>query len=534
MNLLSKNKRMILYSAFAIVFLLLWFFYQSYHHYVSITSDSTTMLPVAADLINGNVFLKGWVLGTNNFIFTETIFYSFGLLLGFGYSTLIHAVPALFYALFILSMLFIFIYKDNDYKSVQFKDKIILFILYIILAGLVPFQSAYTLLNPNSHNNLYFWTILAWFLIIRYFDTAKKRYLVSFIIIAVLSAFSEDVTIMALFAPLGLYCLYGIWKDAQKRKNYIIVLCAVAVCFLAAKSAAYMIKHTGGLVTRGLPIGSAIKDSLGRFVEFIPQLSVLFGFDGLQSVGFTDLSHIYNLFMLITMVLWLASIVYNTVRFKDLSRMDKFLYLASVVNIAGCLFTNVGVHYRYIVLAYLFGTMLLIKTVLRLCAGKQIHSIRNIIAKIVIAAVVCLTVFGYRFSVIPKLYAAGTAQTGVAKIINDKGYGNGYGDFWCASLISYDTGFQTSIYPIIMRKDKNYPYAGKIYPYVELIKKDWYKEKDKHFIITFKDQGSEYIKNDIMFSLLGQPDDSFIYENYEAFYWKKDISDFLTDSYTKK
>ena len=108
----------------------------------------------------------------------------------------------------------------------------------------------------------------------------------------------------------------------------------------------------------------------------------------------------------------------------------------------------------------------------------------------------------------------------INEFIKEKSYGNGYGSFWCASLISFCSDFETGIYPIVTRN-------GEIIPHDNLIRKDWYKEDDKHFIILWTDQ--EVICNkEIVYSIIGMPDEEHTIGKYEILYWDKDISPYIT------
>lgn len=88
---ISKRQREWLICFGAIVLCTL--FYSVYHLRVYLSSDSTSSLLMADSMAQGNVLLKGWVQGTNNFVFSEIVFYAIGRLLGIPYAAMLHVLP---------------------------------------------------------------------------------------------------------------------------------------------------------------------------------------------------------------------------------------------------------------------------------------------------------------------------------------------------------------------------------------------------------------------------------------------------------
>lgn len=64
--------------------------------------------------------------------------------------------------------------------------------------------------------------------------------------------------------------------------------------------------------------------------------------------------------------------------------------------------------------------------------------------------------------------------------------------------------------------------------YPELIKTDWYEEKDIPYIITMTDPPGTFIDDDSMTSMPGEPDRIYKVGAYELWYWNNDISGYVS------
>ena len=163
---------------------------------VGLSSDSTTFLPMAQDILNGNIWLRGWIVGTNNFHFTETIFYAIGLSLGLSQTFLVRFISSFMYALLVSMVLLWWLKPEPTTIGGKINGATWFpFIVGIMLFIIIPFDAAYCLLNPNSHNNLYVFCIICLSLCLKYLESFRKRYLGIYIILASLIAFSESVTL---------------------------------------------------------------------------------------------------------------------------------------------------------------------------------------------------------------------------------------------------------------------------------------------------------------------------------------------------
>ena len=180
-----------------------------YHTKVQVSSDTVTMLPVARDFIGGNFLLKHWVLGTNNFFFTETIFYAIGLALGFTEETLIGVITPVFFSMVTVFFAYFFIWKEEDYPLLTAGHRAWMAFLYVLVVGISPWPLAYTLLNANSHNNLYLFIGICFLLLLAWTSRGERWMLAVYFALAVPMVFSEGFAVMTLIAPGA---LFGLWN----------------------------------------------------------------------------------------------------------------------------------------------------------------------------------------------------------------------------------------------------------------------------------------------------------------------------------
>lgn len=486
------------------------------HTKVNISSDSTTMLPVAKNFLDGNILLKDWVLGTNNFFFTETIWYALFIALGFSYNFMLDFIPAAVIAALTVMCMWFFIYKSDDIKEKNGIYTIIFSMLAFIMIGVVPFQTAYTLVNPNSHNNLYIFDVICILLVLDYMKKPALRTIIIYDVIALLMAFSESVTSMVLFAPVGLYCVYTFIFKKADRRGAVIVLANSVSMFLLSKLWAKVLAAVGGLYTRGMPIYRASLRFYGERIHgFYKQMEILFGIHHVDGIVVTPETLINNVLLWLLIAGFAVTLIYCLIRFNRLSETDKLLFLIVAVNLFLSVVTNVVIYYRYVVPAFVFGTVLYARIMI-----ENADRIRHIKRLAAFAAVLSGFLIFVRVKQIILQPVFGGEQRVVMNEITDRGWGDGYGDFWCSSMLSYYSEFKSDIYPVYIED-------GKMYGYEELIQKSWFDEKNKHFIMTFANGGSAFIDNNELFEVLGEPDDSFSYGSYEAFYYEKDISDYI-------
>lgn len=517
----SPKERRISFLKYVLIYIICFLAYGLYHSRVIISSDTTTTLPMAADIINGNLFLKDWILGTNNFYFTETIFYALGLLFSISYSKLITWIPGAFYAFLVAGGLYI--WKNDEEMGKEKKISKIAVLLMFSTLAVIPHQVSYTLLNSNSHNNLYAFLVLEIIILLSYLKNRRTMLLILYSVIALLISFSESVTNMVLFAPIGLLCLSCFRPKEKETWIYGKILGASIISYAGSKALLKLVEHFGGLVTLGMPIALAHPSIwLGRAVSWAKEFFLFGGYKFGSQQPLALPVKIILAFYILLFAAFAFTMIWGTLFFKRMTVTERIFYFIVIVNISLCVITNVPIFHRYIFPGYFFGLLLTFKCfgeMLKTLNLKLVTPISNA-AHIGIALFCCLIVT-VRVQEGIAQPVKGWNEEDVAAVLSDEKYQSGYGDFWCASLNSYYTGFKVPIYPIKANMDEG------IVPYHELVKREWYEEKEKHFIITYTKDGSSFIKNETLFQIIGEPDETVDCEPYLIYYWEKDISKYI-------
>ncbi len=512
--------------------------YAALHSRVIVSSDTTTTLPMASDILSGNVWLKNWILGSNNFYFTEILAYAAGRLAGFSFHTLITWIPSLALGL-TFSLLLAFLLPELErYKRIV--SYIIFALLFISILIIVPWQSSYALINANSHNNLYA-LIAVCLLFVAAFQAGHIWPLPLLVLLGSLLYFSEGVTLMVLIGPLVLFGLLS--AIGSRRPRPFLLTLSGALMYAGGKGISDLFQHMGGLVTRGLPMHLlSPEDAAGRISDWAEQFGVL-----LDAPLVSSRVTVYTTFARCAAVLFAAGLVYGIVRFFRLSWRRQLLLLIALLNIGGCLFTDVAITHRYIVPAFYAGFLLLF---LFICDAAEWAVTRALAPKALTVPEVsrpaalpgqfsfwraaagllvsfCLTAsvsYGAdkcaEFASQPVL---GGDEQHLADFILENNLGDGYANFWNASVIAYYADFDFQVYPVYTGTG-----SGTFIAYPELIRRDWYAESGIHYFVLHEGDDSEEIRQQVV-TIAGEPDRRYNFGDYELLWYDSDLSAHLTN-----
>ncbi len=511
--------------------------YAYLHSRVIVSSDTTTTLPMASDILAGNVWLNNWILGSNNFYFTEILAYCLGRLAGLSFRALIVWIPSLALGLTFSLFLAFLLPELARYKRVI--SYIIFALLFISVLIIVPFQSSYALINANSHNNLYA-LIAVCLLFVAAFQAGHIWPLPLLVLLGSLLYFSEGVTLMVLIGPLVLFGLLS--AIGSRRPRPLLLTLSGALMYAGGKGISALFQHMGGLVTRGLPIHLlSPEDAAGRISDWADQFGVL-----LDAPLVSSRVTVYTTFAKCAAVLFAAGLVYGIVRFFRLSWRRQLLLLIALLNIGGCLFTDVAITHRYIVPAFYAGFLLLF---LFICDAAEWAVTRALAPKALTVPEVsrpaalpgqfsfwraaagllvsfCLTAsvsYGAdkcaEFASQPVL---GGDEQHLADFILENNLGDGYANFWNASVIAYYADFDFQVYPVYTGTG-----SGTFIAYPELIRRDWYGETGIHYFVVHEtEEGSREILQQVV-SIAGEPDADYLFGDYELLWYDSDLSALL-------
>ena len=511
MWIIKKYNKKLYVVGCVLLFCILLYTYYKFHEKVIVTSDNTTMLPLLKDWIEGNFLLRNWIVGTNNFFFTETIWCMLGLLLGMDSIDIVYFIPAIFFVGFLFFSSYFFIWEN---ATVDKRVKRISMFVFFAVIGIVPISSSYALLNLNSHNGLYLFIILEIVLVLEYLKKPGNiRYIFLYIVVGIGVCFSDGMSLMILIAPVVGFSCYNCFFEGGERRKSIIIFCSSIIMYFIAKLCEILLENTGGMITRGIPI------QITSF-DMIPQRLKGFFRAGKGFLGFSISNNLYWGIMIVLGAFFVYSFVLCLIKifFHKIEKETLIIWLTIAFNLIGCLCTNVAIVDRYIAPTYLFGGLLScieLSNILKLLGNKALKY-----AKVII----CLCMFiiaGARISENIRAPKLGMEEKKVVAFLEENNYGNGYADFWCGSVLSSYSNFEIEIYPIWSNADM-------LSPYDELINKDWYREKNIHYIIMNADDSQNaFCKKRQVIEILGIPQEENIFGKYEILYWNKDISDYI-------
>ena len=139
-----------------------------------------------------------------------------------------------------------YIISDQQAESTQ--NRMVIWagcIMFWATAALFPYGLGYTYLNANSHNLLYLWIAIAMVCLCRYIQKPKKRYIVVYMIIAVLMSFSEGVTLMVLLGPVIVTSAIQFLIEKDNRKLYGKLIIFSGLSYVIAKIWLILLQHFG-------------------------------------------------------------------------------------------------------------------------------------------------------------------------------------------------------------------------------------------------------------------------------------------------
>lgn len=499
---------------FLCVFLIIIHYW--YHlAYIPIDSDMTTMIPMCLDSIqHGNWLLKGWVFGTNNFYFTDMIWEIILLKLGVSYQAIIYGLGSLWYSI----LLVLLIYYCNECIFNNYTKSLVISILIIVVLPLMA--NAITFLNLHHHTSAYVYCVLCWVLYINYLKYNKISYLVFYTIIATLGSFSDGMFQMLLFAPICTTILIELAKKKNVRQNVIVLFFTIfsygiSSLFLYLANRSVFVFHTLGIPVYITPVNIWGQ----RFIGYTKALLDLYG---QQPFGIT-IYGLYESILCLYVLLTLVAFFYYGIKLFNNSIPINIIWFACVFNLGGCIITGVDITNRYIGPYYVFSMFLLFILISdfyqKVCSEFNNRRIIAKVAIIIVSLLVCLVKGNIILSLPNALYNESDEKK-VADYLFSKNVMGGYGEYWSASRIYYETGYKIPIYQISLHKGNH-----KIQPFSFLCKDSWYSEQHKNFIIN--SPSAEHLNDSDILAICGDPIEYKIIGKYEIFIFDHDISLYL-------
>lgn len=515
------------------LFIVLFVVYYIYHQNTQLmAADNSSMFPMLLDFLGGNCLLKGWVIGSGSFAFTDTIWCVPFILAGVHYPVIMSICGAFFHAGFIAIMLWLVItdeYQRGNINKISYA--IIAASVYLLLFAIVPYEGytienpTYIYLNLNEHSGTYLFIAVEILLLYlwRKSDYKNKILPIVFTVYGILGQISDNTPLMVFFGPLCIYSLYFIiWPDVDKRrKKDLFLICDSIFIVVSASLINKLISYLGGMEIFG--VGMALNTPeriLINLKMMIIKMMILFGYD--TSFGIHIDGYVITVCLIVGMIA--MSVLYQIVqaiRSKP-DRLGLLLSLGIVSNVIGVVFiyTEGVVSSRYILSVPFFGVALLIKMLLSVFKSNRL--MRNLIFGFVLILSASYSV--HNLIDVSKAPNYGDDGEAVAAYIDELGGGTGYSCLWTYTTISSYTDFRTLMIPVWW--DGN----PVLFNHKVLINTDWYDVTDIHYIVLLSDEDDAYAvdgeRSDFI-KIAGEPDEDRVFGIYEVMYYEDDLSEYL-------
>lgn len=480
---------------------------------VPLNSDHANQVLQAADILGGNIFLKGWNLTGVSFYFSELPFYVLGTVIT-GVDTCAYIIAASLMVICLSVLGYCLAFRDHGSQPVS---KVM---FYLALTGF-PTLNLLGYLRGHCAIFVYFFLLL---LSTKHILAAEKVPVRSWILIVILTAcgcMSDMQLLIIAVIPIILFCAVNLLRnDSRFSRRKTSLLCIISLIGTGAGMVLdKLLMMLGGinknsfLDTRKFVDMDALEE---KFKLFGKGILTVFRFDiSSEALTFRDFfALLFTAVILLTALVFLISTLRRYLKEGSGDAVSVVLSLSLVVMMLICFFTDIYTaddSARYI--AYLpFAAGVLI------CRGlERRHGHFSLPA--------CVLVFlaaGLLFAGPLSLKRIETPQDRLAAFLLENGLSEGYADFWNASHTTVASNGRVKVRAI----RGQVPELGKP-DYLEMqnwfCKTDWYRTGSHNFIV-FDGKGYLHVSEDVVTLLLGDPDHILENNEYRIYIYDRDLT----------
>jgi hypothetical protein len=484
----KKNTRKVIPLTIALLMTVIYYYISLR---LELNSDMASALLESRDVATGNWLLKGWTLSTVSFFFTEVIWYAFAIKL-FGYSYILaHIIPAIY-----LSILCVI-----TVASCKKKKTGATFVLFFLATPTLPM--AVNSLHTVAHIGTYIFCVISFLLAKIYFEKNTKILLIPLYIILSVTFFSDAISLYLFLIPV-IFVLFSCYLTKRSLKDikwliiFAVSLLALATSLILKSLFAKNGFNIPGLYDIRLATGSEISKNIH---------DLFFGTLHLYNADFMGMEISNAIIILaplsfICLVVFLTAFILKCIQIKDFDSVDFFLFAATLITPFAFIFTTVSQgegSIRYIIPAFIFGTIFNSRLDYKCFIGFRITNI------IFIIMIICS--FSHLKDNLIKDRAENRAKL-LSLVLSEKGFKNGFAEFWNASSISVYGQVQVS--PVY--------YNDKIIIPMHWLSKDAWYEEDNRFVII----NDEKMKSAAL-NMYGNPNDILKIAGFTIYVWDKNI-----------
>lgn len=522
MKYIKKNRK-------ELFFFSLIFFIELVVYYIGIennsqcyNSDYAYYAIAGKDILNGNVFLKGWYGSTNTFYFTALIYGLFGKIIGYSVQ-LIYIVSAFVWAAFSLT-LSLMVYFLNAEKSNT--ERYIRIFLVVILLSMSCYFSQANRIYAGYHVDV---AILGYiYLWISTKSIDEKKIEIKSMIVALIclmfGVFSDGLMIYFVAIPLVLvYGYYLIIKKHKDEKKIILINLFLTIgTTLLAKAIFKIVELYGGiqLTYSTTSVGVVNSSELFERLEYcVEELIYVLGFDIFGKKMGLDM-----LLVGIKLIIWMGIFytLYKSFYSLKKKKFNQVIATSAVLEILVLLFTTYidtqtsDIQYTSRIMYYFFIPVVLIAGQADNIFDKLCITKKNKALILVLLGVICVL----------NLYELNSGREKqeknriekVVEVLNEKGLKKGYGTWEVANITTLASNCKISVNPAC-----NNANDFSKYKWLSTNTDDW---EYANFVLI-DDSKWEGIDEQFIIDAIGEPKEKLMIDNISLFIWNKNIIPYI-------
>jgi hypothetical protein len=468
-------------------------------------SDQASQALQGQDIWSGNVLLRGWTLSTISLYVPDLALYgAMGSVLGLQ-PDMVHQVNALMYSMLVLIGV-VLAAKKGPPKARAVAG----LVTAILLIAPQPGLGIRMLLVEGSHVGVTLLVVLALLVL----DRAPGAYfrLIAFATVLSMAVFADGLADVICVAPTVVVC--GLRMLRERRfaiKEDLGIAVAAMASIPVATLAELAIRRLHGFHLYPLaPAPARVSDVAGYAVSAWTGLLATFGASFASTTDVLDYAgaivHIVGLLLAIGSVCY---VLLRWLRGPEGDLIDELLAVGFVADIAAFLVVAHGDTNRYLIPAFVFGTVL---------AGRIAGSLINRRGMRVPAAAIAIAYVAF-LALSLRVPAAPTILPWESWLL-EKHLTNGLGSYWQASVATVDTGGRVTIRPVLSDGISVNGYAWES-------KTDWYRAEQlgyPRFVVFDVNDHQFGIDEPSMERVFGPPVQVQRFGSIEILVWDKNLA----------
>ncbi|MGH6890033.1 MAG: hypothetical protein ACREHF_12705 [Rhizomicrobium sp.] len=445
------------------------------------TSDSVQGFVAGHAVASGNLLLAGWRFPLDDYYFTDTIPYAaLESVLG-ARPWLLALEPALVYALFVVAALCVCLRRSQTLAG-KLES---LAVLALLLASPVWIG----IWNPLFLSDMHVATAVGALVVLVQAArlpglgtrVARMSCASGVVLLTAAIVFSDPFAIVFAFAP----ALVVLGADAMSSRKIIGSVAALSVGAALGWLLLQFIAVAGGFVTESDVVGRFVTAPLfGRNLEALlgGLLRILgIGFDGNPVTAGAVVALVLRCAAFAIVIVAVARTLCRMSGPRRAPRLERLLCAGILAVLAACAASEQfgkgvvaehlwegGPPMRYLVPAYLFGTVLAARAFPETLAGWPVRAGTMARGMLVLFATVEVVAGSWRSAVAARLpWIDNNAPTAVARWLEQRGLSQGTGEYWSANLVTALSANRVQVRSVV-------PDESRLVPYIWVEDSRWY------------------------------------------------------------